>query len=73
MKRRGKYSNNKIIALLAITSLSIIGAAAFYPVDQIRVSAQQENNNNNNAAKISLSSLSTVVGTGADRYWSCSS
>ena len=44
--------------------MSIIGAAVFYPVDQIRVSAkQQENNNNNNSPKLSLPNVSTAVGT----------
>lgn len=50
---------------MAITSLSIIGVASFFPFDQIQVSAQQQENNNSNTPKLSLSTVSTAVGTGA--------
>jgi hypothetical protein len=56
---------NKIIFVMAIASLLIIGAAAFSPFDQIRVSAQQQENHNSNTPKLSLSTVSTAVGTGA--------
>jgi hypothetical protein len=60
-----KINSNKIIVVLAITSLSIIGVAGFFPFDQIQVSAQREENNNSNTPKLSLSTVSTAVGTGA--------
>jgi hypothetical protein len=50
---------------MAIVSISIIGVAAFFPFDQIQVSAQQQENNNSNTPKLSLSTVSTAVGTGA--------
>jgi hypothetical protein len=57
LRRRRSGSKNKIIVLMAIFSLSVIGTVA---------AAQQENNNNNNNTKLlSLSTLSTAIGTGA--------
>jgi hypothetical protein len=64
-------NNNKIIlVVMAIFALSLIGTtiAAFSPFDRIQVkaAAQQENNNNNNNTKpLSLSTVSTAIGTGA--------
>jgi hypothetical protein len=58
----------KIIVFMAIVSLSIIVTAALSPFAQIQVAGQkQENNinNNNSIPKLSLSTISTAVGTGA--------
>ena len=69
LHRRRISSKNKIIVLMAIFFLSVIGTiAAFSPFDHIQVAAaqQQENNNNNNNTKLlSLSTISTAIGTGA--------
>ena len=54
-------NNNKII-------LVVMAIAAFSPFDwiQVKAAAQQENNNNNNNTKLlSLSTVSTAIGTGA--------
>jgi len=62
-------NNNKmIIVVMAISSLSIIVTATLSPFAKIQVAAQQQENiinSNNNTPKLSLSSISTVVGTGA--------
>ena len=53
---------------MAIFFLSVIGTiTAFSPFDHIQVAAaqQQENNNNNNTKLLSLSTISTAIGTGA--------
>src|SRR6476660_7560948 len=65
LNRNRLYSNNnRIIVAIAIFSVSIMGtAAAFFPFNQIPVSAQQQENNSN--PKISLSTVSTAIGTGA--------
>ena len=69
LHRRRSSSKNKIIVLMAIFFLSVIGTiTAFSPFDHIQVAAaqQQENNNNNNNTKLlSLSTISTAIGTGA--------
>jgi hypothetical protein len=57
-----------IIVVMAISSLSTIVTTSLSPFAQIQVAAQQQENNinnNNNTPKLSLSSISTVVGTGA--------
>jgi hypothetical protein len=57
--------------LLSYFSLSVIGTVAAYsPFDQIQVVAaaaqqQESNNNNNNTKLLSLSTISTAIGTGA--------
>jgi len=65
----GSSNNNKtIIVVMAIASLSIIVTAALSPFAQIQVAAQQQQNNvnnNKNTPKLSLSTVSTAVGTGA--------
>ncbi len=64
-----KSSNkNKIIIMMGIFSLSVIGTVAAYsPFDRIQVvgTAQQQENNNNNTKLLSLSTISTAIGTGA--------
>jgi hypothetical protein len=69
--RRRSGSKNKIIVLMVtIFFLSVIGTIAVYsPFDYIQVVAaaqQQDNHNNNNNTKLlSLSTISTAIGTGA--------
>ena len=69
LHRSRSSSKNKIIVLIAIFFLSVIGTiAAFSPFDHIQVVAaaqQQESNNNNNTKLLSLSTISTAIGTGA--------
>jgi hypothetical protein len=69
LHRRRSSNKNNTIVLIAIFSLSIIGTiAAFLPFDRIQVVAatqQQESNNNNNTKLLSLSTISTAIGTGA--------
>jgi hypothetical protein len=71
LHRRRSGSKNKIIVLMGIFFLSVIGTvAAFLPFDHIQVvvAAQQQesnNNNNNNTKLLSLSTISTAIGTGA--------
>jgi len=66
---RKSSNKNEIIVLMAIFFLPVIGTiAAFSPLDRIQVVAaaqQQENNNNNNTKLLSLSTISTAIGTGA--------
>jgi hypothetical protein len=75
LHRRRSGSKNKIIVLMVtIFFLSVIGTIAVYsPFDYIQVvaAAQQQdnhnnnNNNNNNTKLLSLSTISTAIGTGA--------
>ena len=69
LHRRKSSNKNKIIVLMAIFFLSVIGTVAAYsPFDHIQVvgtTQQQENNNNNNTKLLSLSTISTAIGTGA--------
>jgi hypothetical protein len=56
--------------MVTIFSLSVIGTiAAYSPFDHIQVAAAQQqennNNNNNNTKLLSLSTISTAIGTGA--------
>ena len=66
---RKSSNKNEIIVLMAIFFLSVIGTiAAFSPLDRIQVVAaaqQQESNNNNNTKFLSISTISTAIGTGA--------
>ena len=69
---RGRTSSRKTLALLVLSFLSItITILVFPPFGYIQVPlahAQQESNNNNsnNSSKfVSLSTISTVIGTGA--------
>jgi hypothetical protein len=69
---RSKGSISKISVLMALSFLSIIimiTITVFSLFDRVQVplaAAQQENNNNNNNTKfVSLSTISTVIGTGA--------
>jgi ABC-type Fe3+ transport system permease subunit len=72
LHRRRSGSKNKIIIVLMVTIsfLSVIGTiAAYSPFDHIQVAAAQQqennNNNNNNTKLLSLSTISTAIGTGA--------
>ena len=69
LHRRKSSNKNKIIVLMAIFFLSVIGTVEAYSTfDQIQVVAaaqQQESNNNNNTKLLSLSTISTAIGTGA--------
>jgi hypothetical protein len=66
-------TSSKILVLMVLSFLSISLAititVVFPPFDRIQVvlaATQQENNNNNNNTKfVSLSTISTVIGTGA--------
>jgi hypothetical protein len=61
-------NNNIILVVMAIFSLSIIGSittVAFSPFDRIQIAAAQQENNNNNTKLLSLSTISTAIGTGA--------
>jgi hypothetical protein len=56
--------------MVTISFLSVIGTiAAYSPFDHIQVAAAQQqennNNNNNNTKLLSLSTISTAIGTGA--------
>jgi hypothetical protein len=66
---RKSSNKNKIIIMMGIFFLSVIGTiSAFSPFDRIQVVAaaqQQESNNNNNTKLLSLSTISTAIGTGA--------
>jgi hypothetical protein len=60
-------NNNIILVVMAIFSLSIIGSittVAFSPFDRIQIAAAQQENNNNTKL-LSLSTISTAIGTGA--------
>jgi hypothetical protein len=69
LHRRRSGSKNKIIVLMVtIFFLSVIGTiAAYSPFDHIQVAAAQQqennNNNNNNTKLLSLSTISTAIGT----------
>jgi hypothetical protein len=68
LHRRKSGSKNKIIIVLMVTifSLSVIGTiAAYSPFDHIQVAAAQQQENNNNTKLLSLSTISTAIGTGA--------
>src|SRR5512133_3088108 len=69
LHRKRSSNKNNTIVLIAIFSLSIIGTIeAFLSFDRIQVVAaaqQQESNNNNNTKLLSLSTISTAIGTGA--------
>jgi hypothetical protein len=68
LHRKRSSNKNNTIVLIAIFSLSIIGTiAAFLPFDRIQVvaAAQQQESNNNNTKLLSLSTISTAIGTGA--------
>ena len=67
---QSRNNNTILIVMIIIFSLSIIGTTTgFSPFDRIQVkaAAQQENNNNNNnnTKLLSLSTISTAIGTGA--------
>ncbi|HET7344357.1 MAG TPA: hypothetical protein VFJ05_00615 [Nitrososphaeraceae archaeon] len=68
LHRRRSGSKNKIIVLMVtIFFLFVIGTiAAYSSFDHIQVAAaQQQENNNNNTKPLSLSTISTAIGTGA--------
>jgi len=68
LHRRRSGSKNKIIIVLMVTIsfLSVIGTiAAYSPFDHIQVAAAQQQENNNNTKLLSLSTISTAIGTGA--------
>jgi hypothetical protein len=69
LHRRRSGSKNKIIVpMVTIFFLSVIGTIAVYsPFDYIQVvaAAQQQDNHNNNTKLLSLSTISTAIGTGA--------
>jgi hypothetical protein len=51
---------------VTISFLSVIGTiAAYSPFDHIQVAAAQQQENNNNTKLLSLSTISTAIGTGA--------
>ena len=66
-----RTSSNKTLVLMALSFLSVtMTITIFSPFDHIQVpsaAAQQENNNSNsnNTKFVSLSTISTVIGTGA--------
>jgi hypothetical protein len=65
---RKSSNKNKIIIMMGIFFLSVIGTiSAFSPFDRIQVvaAAQQQESNNNNTKLLSLSTISTAIGTGA--------
>jgi hypothetical protein len=52
--------------MVTISFLSVIGTiAAYSPFDHIQVAAAQQQENNNNTKLLSLSTISTAIGTGA--------
>jgi ABC-type Fe3+ transport system permease subunit len=60
--------SNKILVLMALSFLSVtITITIFSPFDHVQVptAAAQQENNNNNTKFVSLSTISTVIGTGA--------
>jgi hypothetical protein len=66
LHRRKSINKNKIIVLMAIFFLSVIGTVAAYSTfDQIQVVAAAQQENNNNTKFLSLSTISTAIGTGA--------
>jgi hypothetical protein len=66
---RTRTSSNKVLVLMALSFLSVtVTITIFSPFDYVQVpsaAAQQENNNSNNTKFVSLSTISTVIGTGA--------
>jgi len=68
---RSKGSSSKILVLMVMSFLSITITTIVFPLfDHVQLplaAAQQENNNNNNnnTKFVSLSTISTVIGTGA--------
>ena len=70
INRIGRNNTNKIIAIIAIFSLSVVITGTFFPFEQGKAASAQRqinnnNNNNNNNPYVPLSIISTATGTGA--------